>query len=339
MGIFIEPKQKSLGHRPLYVYDKRGEKVRSKRCTFLKPAKILLAWHYYVILSITKNLLFFYSKKTLKHLNFQLNYFDITNKITPHSGVRKKSYNILNFSHNIYLIMSITIVLTLLNFSFSYADTLSETLAGFNRLDTTLKILLLITIISIAPALLISVTAFVRIVIVLSLLRHALGIPTAPPNQVIVGLALFLTIFVMKPTFEKINEVSIFPYLKKQISDIQAIENAKEPLKEFMLKNTRKEDLKLFLDLANEKPLSPKDISISTLIPAFMISEIKTAFEIVFIIYLPFLVIDFIVASILMSMGMMMIPPMFISLPFKLMLFVLADGFELLVKALVSSYK
>ncbi len=337
MGIFIEPKQKSLGLRPLY--DKRGEKVRSKRCTFLKPAKILLPCPYCVILSIAKNLLFFYSKKTLKYMIFQLNSLSKTNKIMPHSRVKKESYNILNFSRNAYLIIFIIIVLTLLNFSFSYADTFSETIAGFNRLDTTLKILLLITIISIAPALLISVTAFVRIVIVLSLLRHALGIPTAPPNQVIVGLALFLTIFVMKPTFDKINEVSISPYLKKQISDIQAIENAKEPLKEFMLKNTRKEDLKLFLDLANEKPLSPKDISISTLIPAFMISEIKTAFEIVFIIYLPFLVIDFIVASILMSMGMMMIPPMFISLPFKLMLFVLADGFELLVKALVSSYK
>lgn len=337
MGIFIEPKQKFLEFRPLY--DKRGERVRSKRCTFIKLAKILLLWHYYVILSIVKNLLFFYSKKTLKYVIFQLCSLGTTNKIILYSGVKKESYNILNFSRNIYFIISITIVLTLLNFSFSYADILSETLAGFNRLDTTLKILLLITIISIAPALLISVTAFVRIVIVLSLLRHALGIPTAPPNQVIVGLALFLTIFVMKPTFEKINEVSISPYLKKQISDIQAIENAKEPLKEFMLKNTRKEDLKLFLDLANEKPLSPKDISISTLIPAFMISEIKTAFEIVFIIYLPFLVIDFIVASILMSMGMMMIPPMFISLPFKLMLFVLADGFELLVKALVSSYK
>jgi len=318
LGNFIEPKQKSLGLCPLY--DKRGEKVRSKRCAFLKPARILIPLHYYIILSIVKNLLFFYLKKTLKYVFPQLNNLSMTNKIMP-------------------LIVYITIVLTLLNFSFSYAETFSETLAGFNRLDTTLKILLLITIISIAPALLISVTAFVRIVIVLSLLRHALGIPTAPPNQVIVGLALFLTIFVMKPTFEKINEVSISPYLKKQISDIQAIENAKEPLKEFMLKNTRKEDLKLFLDLANEKPLSPKDINISTLIPAFMISEIKTAFEIVFMIYLPFLVIDFIVASILMSMGMMMIPPMFISLPFKLMLFVLADGFELLVKALVSSYK
>lgn len=224
-------------------------------------------------------------------------------------------------------------------FGFSHADLLNETLQSFNRLDTSLKILLLITILSVAPAILISMTSFVRIVIVLSLLRHALGIPTAPPNQVIVGLALFLTFFIMKPVFDKISEVSLTPYLKKQISDVQAIENAKQPLKEFMLKNTRKEDLKLFLDISKEKPQKPEDVSMTTLIPAFMISEIKTAFEIVFIIYLPFLVIDFVVASILMSMGMMMIPPMFISLPFKLMLFVLADGWELLTKALIQSYK
>lgn len=224
-------------------------------------------------------------------------------------------------------------------FDFSQADLLTETLQNFNRLDTSLKILLLITILSIAPAILISMTSFVRIVIVLSLLRHALGIPTAPPNQVIVGLALFLTFFIMKPVFDKISEVSLTPYLKKQISDVQAIENAKQPLKEFMLKNTRKEDLKLFLDISKEKPQKPEDVSMTTLIPAFMISEIKTAFEIVFIIYLPFLVIDFVVASILMSMGMIMIPPMFISLPFKLMLFVLADGWELLTRALIQSYK
>nr|BAU79816.1 putative flagellar biosynthetic protein FliP [uncultured Aquificaceae bacterium] len=224
-------------------------------------------------------------------------------------------------------------------YGFSYADLLNETLQNFNKLDTSLKILLLITVLSVAPAILISMTSFVRIVIVLSLLRHALGIPTAPPNQVIVGLALFLTFFIMKPVFDKISEVSLTPYLKKQISDVQAIENAKQPLKEFMLKNTRKEDLKLFLDISKEKPQKPEDVSMTTLIPAFMISEIKTAFEIVFIIYLPFLVIDFVVASILMSMGMMMIPPMFISLPFKLMLFVLADGWELLTKALIQSYK
>ncbi|MGC8942321.1 MAG: flagellar type III secretion system pore protein FliP [Sulfurihydrogenibium sp.] len=235
--------------------------------------------------------------------------------------------------------ITFSFLLILLAAGFSYADILNETLRSFDRLDTSLKILLLITILSIAPAILISMTSFVRIVIVLSLLRHALGIPTAPPNQVIVGLALFLTFFIMKPVFDKISEVSLTPYLKKQISDVQAIENAKQPLKDFMLKNTRKEDLKLFLDISKEKPQKPEDISMTTLIPAFMISEIKTAFEIVFIIYLPFLVIDFVVASILMSMGMMMIPPMFISLPFKLMLFVLADGWELLTKALIQSYK
>ncbi|MGB9767071.1 MAG: flagellar type III secretion system pore protein FliP [Sulfurihydrogenibium sp.] len=235
--------------------------------------------------------------------------------------------------------ITFSFLLILLAAGFSYADILNETLRSFDRLDTSLKILLLITILSIAPAILISMTSFVRIVIVLSLLRHALGIPTAPPNQVIVGLALFLTFFIMKPVFDKISEVSLTPYLKKQISDVQAIENAKQPLKDFMLKNTRKEDLKLFLDISKEKPQKPEDISMTTLIPAFMISEIKTAFEIVFIIYLPFLVIDFVVASILMSMGMMMIPPMFISLPFKLMLFVLADGWELLTRALIQSYK
>jgi len=234
----------------------------------------------------------------------------------------------------LFVLLSLLVV-----FDFSQADLLTETLQNFNRLDTSLKILLLITVLSIAPAILISMTSFVRIVIVLSLLRHALGIPTAPPNQVIVGLALFLTFFIMKPVFDKINEVSLTPYLKKQISDVQAIENAKQPLKEFMLKNTRKEDLKLFIDISKEKPQKPEDVSMTTLIPAFMISEIKTAFEIVFIIYLPFIVIDFVVASILMSMGMMMVPPMFISLPFKLMLFVLADGWELLTKALIQSYK
>lgn len=235
--------------------------------------------------------------------------------------------------------VKIVSLILLLFVNIASADALSDTLNAFTRIDTTIKILLIITLLSIAPSLLIAMTSFTRVVIVLSLLRHAIGVPTAPPNQVIVALSLFLTFFIMKPVFEKINQVSIQPYLKKEISDIKAIENAKEPVKEFMLKNTRKEDLKLFLDIAKEKPKEPKDVSMTTLIPAFMISEIKTAFEIVFIIYLPFLVIDFVVASILMSMGMMMIPPMFISLPFKLMLFVLADGWELLTKALIQSYK
>ncbi|WP_297452798.1 flagellar type III secretion system pore protein FliP [Persephonella sp.] len=221
----------------------------------------------------------------------------------------------------------------------SFGDAVSDTLAQLNNLDITLKILFLITILSLVPSILISFTSFVRIVIVLSLLRHALGIPQSPPNQVIIALSLFLTFFIMKPVFVDINNNAIQPYLNKEIGDMEAIKRAQIPVKKFMLHNTRKEDLKLFLDIAKEKPEKPEDISMITLIPAFMISEIKTAFEIVFIIFLPFLIIDLLVASILMSMGMMMIPPMLISLPFKLILFVLADGFELLTKALIESYR
>ncbi|WP_029521022.1 flagellar type III secretion system pore protein FliP [Persephonella sp. IF05-L8] len=222
---------------------------------------------------------------------------------------------------------------------FSFGDTVSDTLAQLNNLDITLKILFLITILSLAPSILIALTSFVRIVIVLSLLRHALGIPQAPPNQVIVALSLFLTFFIMKPVFVEINNNALQPYLNKEIGDMEALQRAQAPIKKFMINNTRKEDLKLFLDIAKEKPEKPEDISMITLIPAFMISEIKTAFEIVFIIFLPFLIIDLLIASILMSMGMMMIPPMLISLPFKLILFVLADGFELLTKALIESYR
>ncbi len=234
---------------------------------------------------------------------------------------------------------SILLVLLLTTSSFAQTDLLSQTVEQLKNLDVTLKILFLITILSLAPSILITVTSFVRIVIVLSLLRHALGIPQAPPNQVIIALALFLTFFVMKPVFDDINKNAIQPYIKKEITDMEAINRAVEPVKSFMLHNTRKEDLKLFLDLAGEKPKSPKEVSMTTLIPAFMISEIKTAFEIVFVIFLPFLIIDLLIASILMAMGMMMIPPMLISLPFKIILFVLADGFELLTKALIESYK
>ncbi len=216
---------------------------------------------------------------------------------------------------------------------------INQTLAQLNNLDITLKILFLITILALAPSLLITLTSFVRIVIVLSLLRQALGIPQSPPNQVIIALSLFLTFFIMKPVFEDINKTAIQPYLNHQIGDMEAIQRASIPIKKFMLHNTRKEDLKLFLDLAGEKPKSPEDVSMLSLVPAFLVSEIKTAFEIVFVIFLPFLIIDLLVASILMSMGMMMIPPMMISLPFKLILFVLSDGWELLIKALIESYK
>ncbi len=219
------------------------------------------------------------------------------------------------------------------------AEPIQDTLNQLNNLDITLKILFLITILSIAPAILITITSFTRIVIILSLLRHALGIPQTPPNQVIIALSLFLTFFIMKPVFDDINQNALQPYLKKEIGDMEALERAKEPIKKFMLSNTRKEDLKLFIDIAKEKPTKPEEVSMTALIPAFMISEIKTAFEIVFVIFLPFLIIDLLIASILMSMGMMMIPPMLISLPFKLVLFIMADGWELLTKALIESYR
>ncbi|SNZ08086.1 flagellar biosynthetic protein FliP [Persephonella hydrogeniphila] len=246
-----------------------------------------------------------------------------------------KKREILKLKMKVFL----TVISFILFSQVSYADAVSDTLAQLNNLDITLKILFLITILSLAPSILIALTSFVRIVIVLSLLRHALGIPQSPPNQVIVALSLFLTFFVMKPVFEDINKNALQPYLKKEIGDMEALEKAKQPVKKFMINNTRKEDLKLFLDIAGEKPAKPEDVSMISLIPAFMISEIKTAFEIVFIIFLPFLIIDLLVASILMSMGMMMIPPMLISLPFKLILFVLADGFELLTKALIQGYR
>ncbi|NPA64582.1 MAG: flagellar type III secretion system pore protein FliP [Epsilonproteobacteria bacterium] len=227
----------------------------------------------------------------------------------------------------------------LLFFAPLLAADINATIDQLKNLDTSLKILFLFTILSLAPAILITMTSFVRIVIVLSLLRQALGVPQAPPNQVIIALALFLTFFIMKPVYEEIEKNAIEPYMQKKIDDALFLKRAVEPVKRFMIHNTSKEDLKLFLDIANERPKSPEEISLTTLIPAFLVSEIKIAFEIAFVIFLPFLVIDMLVASILMSMGMMMIPPMMISLPFKLILFILSDGWELLIKALIKSYQ
>lgn len=221
---------------------------------------------------------------------------------------------------------------------FVHADMVSDTMAQLENVDVTLKILFLMTVLALAPSILITVTSFTRIVIVLSLLRHALGIPQAPPNQVIIALSLFLTVFIMKPVYDDINTTAIQPYLQKEISDTEALQKAKIPLKKFMLENTQKQDLKLFVEIAGNKPASPEELSMITLIPAFMVSEIRVAFEIVFVVFLPFLIIDLLIASILMSMGMMMIPPVLISLPFKLILFVLSDGWELLIRALVESY-
>ena len=219
------------------------------------------------------------------------------------------------------------------------ANVIDDTIAQLKNLDISLKILFLITILSLSPAILITATSFTRIVIVLSLLRQALGIPQSPPNQVIIALALFLTFFTMKPVYQQIHTQAIQPYMQKEIDDVTAIERAIEPVKRFLLRNTQKKDIELFLNIANERPKKPEDISLTTLLPAFLVSEIKIAFEVAFVIFLPFLVIDMLVASILMSMGMMMIPPMMISLPFKLILFILSDGWELLIKALIESYK
>ncbi len=216
---------------------------------------------------------------------------------------------------------------------------INATIDQLKNVDITLKILFLFTILSLAPAILITMTSFVRIVIVLSLLRQALGIPQAPPNQVIIALSLFLTFFIMKPVYLQIDKEAIQPYMQKKIDDMTFLKKAIQPVKKFMVNNTDKKDLKLFLDIAGEKPKSYEDISLTTLMPAFLVSEIKIAFEVAFVIFLPFLVIDMLVASILMSMGMMMIPPMMISLPFKLILFILSDGWELLVKALIKSYQ
>ncbi|MEW4283718.1 flagellar type III secretion system pore protein FliP [Priestia koreensis] len=207
------------------------------------------------------------------------------------------------------------------------------------NVSTTVKLLLLLTVFSLAPSILILMTCFTRIVIVLSFVRTSLGTQQMPPNQVIVGLSLFLTFFVMAPTFSQVNKEALQPLFDEKITLNQAYDRAAVPLKEFMSKNTRQKDLALFLDYAKlERPKSVEDIPLTALVPAFAISELKTAFQIGFMIFIPFLVIDMIVASVLMSMGMMMLPPVMISLPFKILLFVLVDGWNLVVKSLLQSF-
>lgn len=204
----------------------------------------------------------------------------------------------------------------------------------------SLLIIVLITLLAVAPALLIMLTSFTRIVIVLSLTRNALGLHTIPPNQVIVGLAMFLSFFVMSPTFGDINREAIQPLLKGEKTQAQAYESAVTPLRTFMLKQTRKGELAMFSAAANggKRPDKPEDVGLAALIPAFILSELKTAFIIGFVIFIPFLVIDIVVSSSLMSMGMMMLPPVFVSLPFKLLLFVMVDGWGLVVRSLLKSF-
>jgi flagellar biosynthesis protein FliP len=202
-----------------------------------------------------------------------------------------------------------------------------------------LQILFLVGAISLVPALLFTVTGFTRILIVLGFIRSGLGTPTAPPNQVLVGIALFLTLFVMAPTFNAINKEAIQPLRAEKISQETALKRAEGPMREFMFDQTRTKDIALFAKLAKlENPRTRKDIPTYVLIPAFTISELKTAFQIGFLIFLPFLVIDLVVSATLMSMGMVMLPPVFISLPFKILLFVLVDGWNLITQSLVQSF-
>lgn len=203
----------------------------------------------------------------------------------------------------------------------------------------TLQLLFLLTVLSIAPAILIMLTSFTRIIVVLSFVRTGLGTQSMPPNQVLVGLALFLTFFVMSPIITNVNETALQPYIAGEITQEEALDTAIVPIKEFMAKHTREKDLALFMNYAGmPRPSSLEEIPLSALIPAFAISELKTAFQIGIVIFIPFLIIDMVVASTLMAMGMMMIPPVMISLPFKILLFVLVDGWYLIIESLLISF-
>jgi flagellar biosynthetic protein FliP len=210
---------------------------------------------------------------------------------------------------------------------------------GAGLTERVIQLIALLTVLSLAPSILVMVTSFTRIVVVLSLLRTALGTATAPPNSVIISLALFLTAFVMGPAFQQAYDIGVKPLMNNEITTEQAFERSAEPMRAFMLKNVRDKDLHLFMDMSREpQPDKPDDLSLRILVPAFMISELKRAFEIGFLLFLPFLIIDLVVASVLMSMGMMMLPPVVVSLPFKLIFFVLVDGWSLVAGSLVQSY-
>ena len=219
------------------------------------------------------------------------------------------------------------------------AVTSTATAGGGQTYSLSLQTLLLLTSLSFLPALLLMMTGFTRIIIVLSLLRSAIGTPSSPPNQVLIGLALFLTFFVMSPVLDKIYKDAYLPYSEDKLTLEQAYEIGSVPLKAFMLRQTRETDLALFVKISNSEPLQSADqVPLKILVPAYVTSELKTAFQIGFVVFIPFLIIDMVVASVLMSMGMMMVSPSVISLPFKVMLFVLADGWNLLIGSLVQSF-
>ena len=219
------------------------------------------------------------------------------------------------------------------------AITLSNTPDGQQEYSVSLQILLIMTALSFIPAFVILMTSFTRIIIVFSILRQALGLQQTPSNQVLTGMALFLTLFIMAPVFDRVNQDALQPYLKEQMTAQQAIDKAQGPLKDFMLAQTRQSDLDLFMRLSKRTDIAgPDQVPLTILVPAFVTSELKTAFQIGFMIFIPFLIIDMVVASVLMAMGMMMLSPLIISLPFKIMLFVLVDGWALIMGTLAGSF-
>ena len=209
---------------------------------------------------------------------------------------------------------------------------------GVQEYSVSLQILALMTALTFLPAMLMMMTSFTRIIVVFAILRQALGLQSTPSNQILLGLTLFLTIFIMKPVLEEVNEVSLQPYMQEELSSLEAVEQASQPFRNFMLAQTRESDLGLFMRIADEQYETAEDVSFWVLLPAFVTSELKTAFQIGFILFIPFLIIDMVVASVLMAMGMMMLSPIIISLPFKIMLFVLVDGWALIMGTLAASY-
>jgi flagellar biosynthesis protein FliP len=207
------------------------------------------------------------------------------------------------------------------------------------QVSVALQIVIVMTLLTLAPSLIMLMTCFTRIVIVLGFVRTALGVPSAPANQIVIGLSLFLTLFIMGPVLQKANEEGLQPYLAGELRSAEALDRAAAPMKEFMLKQTRTRDLEFFLQLGRFPPTRVQDLPLRVVVPAFILSELQTAFQMGFLLFLPFLVIDLLIASTLMSLGMMMMPPAIVSLPFKLLLFVLVDGWHLVVRSLVSSFQ
>ena len=215
---------------------------------------------------------------------------------------------------------------------------LSGGTAGIGDLSVSVQIVILMTLLTLAPSIVMLMTSFTRIVIVLGFVRQAIGVPSAPSNQIIVGLSMFLTFFIMTPVVDRIHDDALQPYIDGTIKSVEALQRAQTPLKEFMLRQTRTRDIEFFLELGGYGPTPVKDLPMRIVIPSFVLSELQTAFQMGFLVFLPFLVIDFLVSTVLMALGMMMMPPTIVALPFKLLLFVLVDGWELVVRSLVQSF-